>query len=225
MYSFLFMIDHWSRFFDKNKALEKKRKKRGKKEKRGVNMGVFESIIEVWGESQQKGWLSIGKRDYAVKWGRSGITEAKKEGDGATPAGLFALRRVLYRADRSAGARPQTGLPAAPLKPDDGWCDAPDDPKYNQQVPLPYPAHAERLWRKDGLYDIIIVIGFNDDPVRAGLGSAIFIHLAAPDNAPTQGCIALMPDDMRALLKVADAQTKIRIRAAATGETEEARQK
>ena len=183
-------------------------------------MGVFESIIEVWevwAENQQKIWLSIGKRDYAVKWGRGGITEAKKEGDGATPAGLFALRRVLYRADRSAGARPQTGLPAEPLKPDDGWCDAPDDPKYNQQVQLPYPAHAERLWREDGLYDIIIVIGFNDDPVRAGLGSAIFIHLAAPDNAPTQGCIALMPDDMRALLKVADAQTKIRIRSAEAG--------
>ena len=175
-------------------------------------MGFFENIIEVWGESPQKIWLSIGKRDYPVQWGRNGITEAKKEGDGATPAGLFPLRRVLYRADR--GERPQTGLPVAPLKPDDGWCDAPDDPKYNQQVKLPYPAHTEKLWREDGLYDIIIVIGFNDDPVQAGLGSAIFIHLAIPDNAPTQGCIALAPDDMRALLKVAGAQTKIRIRVA-----------
>jgi L,D-peptidoglycan transpeptidase YkuD (ErfK/YbiS/YcfS/YnhG family) len=83
------------------------------------------------------------------------------------------------------------------------WCDAPDDPAYNRPVTLPYPASAERLWRDDGVYDLIVVLGHNDDPVIAGAGSAIFLHLARPDYAPTQGCVALAAGDLEALLRVA----------------------
>lgn len=132
--------------------------------------------------------------------GRAGIKrlDDKREGDGATPSGQFALRRVLYRADRVQ--RPMTGLPVQALKPDDGWSDDPDDPLYNRPVTLPHPYSHEALWREDGLYDIVVVIGHNDDPVIPGHGSAVFIHLAAPDYAPTEGCVALAIDDLLALL-------------------------
>ena len=83
---------------------------------------------------------------------------------------------------------------------DQGWCDAPDDPQYNRQVLLPYPNSAENLWRDDQLYDVIVVLGHNDDPVVPGAGSAIFFHIARPDYEPTEGCVAISLDHMREVL-------------------------
>lgn len=127
--------------------------------------------------------------------------DAKREGDGASPAGVWPMRRALYRADRRAA--PRTRLPVAAIAPDDGWCDAPDDGAYNRPVKLPYGASAERLWREDALYDLVVILGHNDDPVVPGAGSAIFLHQARPDFGPTQGCIALAPDDLEAVLREA----------------------
>ena len=131
--------------------------------------------------------------------GRTGVVAAKREADGATPAGTFPVRRVLYRADRMA--RPATMLPIAPIGPVDGWCDTPDDPRYNQPVRLPYPTRCETLWRDDALYDLIGVIGFNDAPIVAGAGSAIFLHVARPDYGPTEGCVAFARADLLDVLK------------------------
>lgn len=139
--------------------------------------------------------------------GRSGITSDKREGDGATPAGAFALRRVLYRPDREP--LPRTMLPVAVLDPADGWCDAPDDAAYNRPVRLPYGASAEALWRADRVYDLIVVLGCNDAPVMPGRGSAIFLHLAPPDFQPTEGCVALARADLLAVLAQADTTTRI----------------
>ena len=135
--------------------------------------------------------------------GRSGVTKAsdKREGDGATPLGRYPLRRGLYRADRVDP--PATALPCRPLRPDDGWCDAPEDPAYNRPVRRPYLASHEALWREDGLYDIILVLGHNDDPPVRGAGSAIFLHCKRGDYEPTEGCVALDPDHVRALLAAA----------------------
>jgi L,D-peptidoglycan transpeptidase YkuD (ErfK/YbiS/YcfS/YnhG family) len=130
--------------------------------------------------------------------GPGGIAHKQSEGDGVTPIGIFPIRHVLYRADRIAPL--QTGLPLSTIAPDDGWCDAPDDPAYNRPVKLPYPASAEQLWREDHVYDIIVVLGFNDDPVVPGKGSAIFLHLAKADYATTAGCVALALPDMLAVL-------------------------
>ena len=130
--------------------------------------------------------------------GRGGIACGKTEGDGATPAGRFPLRRVLYRADRIEA--PRGPLPRAAISPADGWCDAPGDALYNRAVRLPYPARAERLWREDACYDLLAVIGFNDDPAIDAAGSAIFLHVARPDYAPTEGCVALALDDLRDVL-------------------------
>jgi L,D-peptidoglycan transpeptidase YkuD (ErfK/YbiS/YcfS/YnhG family) len=129
---------------------------------------------------------------------RSGVTRTKREGDGATPAGSFALLEILYRPDRLTC--PQTPLPTQPLAANDGWCDDPGDPAYNQPVKLPYGGRCETLWRDDGLYDLIGVIGYNVDPVTPGLGSAIFLHVATSDFQPTEGCVALALPDLKKLL-------------------------
>ena len=143
------------------------------------------------GEITVADW-GAGPRRCAV--GREGIAEKAREGDGVTPAGIWPLRNVLYRADRIP--RPRTILPAAPIEPDQAWCDVPDDPQYNRLVRLPYASLDERLWREDRLYDLITVIGFNDAPVVPGKGSAIFLHLARPDYGETEGCVALSLDDL-----------------------------
>ena len=143
-------------------------------------------------------------REVRCALGPGGVVAAaaKREGDGATPAGRWPWRRVLYRPDRAAP--PTTGLPLQPLLPDDGWCDAPGDPAYNRPVKLPYPASAEIMWRDDALYDLVVVLGYNDDPPLAGHGSAIFLHCARTDFAPTQGCVALARDDLETALAIAD---------------------
>ena len=137
---------------------------------------------------------------YSCAVGRSGViaSEQKREGDGASPAGAWTMRRLLYRPDRLPP--PETGLPLAAIAEDDGWCDDPQDSAYNQAVQLPYAASHERLWRDDEIYDLIVVLGHNDTPVRPGLGSAIFLHCARPDFTPTEGCVALERETLLHLL-------------------------
>jgi L,D-peptidoglycan transpeptidase YkuD (ErfK/YbiS/YcfS/YnhG family) len=141
---------------------------------------------------------AAGQRTVTCALGRSGIAASKREGDGATPVGRFPLRRVLYRADRLA--LPPIALPSAVIEPGDGWCDDPASSDYNRQVRLPITASHEHLWRLDELYDIVVVLGHNDDPPVAGAGSAIFLHVARPDYAPTQGCVAVARSDLLQLL-------------------------
>lgn len=135
--------------------------------------------------------------------GRSGVTpaSAKLEGDGATPLGIWPMRQVFWRADRLE--RPETGLPVDALLPEAGWCDDPGSPLYNCPVLLPFEASHEKLWREDHVYDLIVVLGYNDRPILPGKGSAIFLHLARPDYAPTEGCVACAAPDLLALLKAA----------------------
>ncbi len=137
--------------------------------------------------------------------GPSGIVSDKKEGDGATPAGQYPLRRVLYRPDRLAP--PATGLPLAPLSPDDGWCDDPHSVAYNRPVKHPFEGSAEYLWRTDHLYDICVILGHNDDPPVPGRGSAIFFHLCHDDYRPTEGCIAVSEADIRTILALSGPKT------------------
>lgn len=143
--------------------------------------------------------------------GRGGIAPAKREGDGVTPAGAWPMRRVLYRADRLS--RPQTALPAAPIAEYDGWCDDPADPAYNRPVKRPYAASHEAMWREDGLYDVVVVLGHNDDPPVPGAGSAIFLHVARPDYGPTEGCVALALPDLLDLLKRCGPETVLAVAA------------
>lgn len=147
------------------------------------------------------GILRFGDRSTRCALGRGGVvaSAAKREGDLASPAGIWSLREVFYRPDKFAGP-PKTALPITPLSPELGWCDAPADPAYNQLVALPYPATAERLWRDDDVYDLIVVLGYNDDPPRPGAGSAIFWHLSRPDWRGTEGCVAVAREAMLQML-------------------------
>jgi L,D-peptidoglycan transpeptidase YkuD (ErfK/YbiS/YcfS/YnhG family) len=142
--------------------------------------------------------LTVGGETFRAASGRGGLRADKREGDGATPLGVLPLRRVLYRPDRMEP--PASAMPVQPLVPTDGWCDDPAHPDYNLQVRLPLDGSAEVLWRDDALYDIVGVMGWNDRPVRPGRGSAIFLHIARADFAPTDGCVALAPDDLRRVL-------------------------
>jgi L,D-peptidoglycan transpeptidase YkuD (ErfK/YbiS/YcfS/YnhG family) len=145
-----------------------------------------------------EGRLTLRGHTFRVALGRGGVRADKREGDGATPAALLPLRRVLYRADRQP--RPACAMPVEPIAPTDGWCDDPAHPDYNRLIRLPSDARHEALWRPDRTYDIIGVLGWNDAPTVPGRGSAIFLHVARPDFAPTDGCVALALPDLRATL-------------------------
>ncbi len=155
------------------------------------------------------GWLSGSAVRIRAALGRGGVTDKKREGDGGTPAGVFALRRVLYRADRLPA--PATRLECAIIRPDWGWCDDPSDPAYNSQVMLPHPARHEMLWRDDGLYDLVVPLGYNDQPVAPGLGSAIFLHVARHDYAPTEGCVAVSLNDLLIVLSECGPESRLEV--------------
>ena len=144
------------------------------------------------------GRLVLGREVFRAALGRGGIRADKHEGDGATPAGLLPLRRVLYRADRMA--IPRAAVPREPIADTDGWCDDPGHTDYNRMVRLPHPARCEEVWRRDGVYDLVGVLGWNDAPVERGRGSAIFLHVARAGYAPTEGCVALALPDLLAVL-------------------------
>jgi L,D-peptidoglycan transpeptidase YkuD (ErfK/YbiS/YcfS/YnhG family) len=139
--------------------------------------------------------------------GRGGIKADKREGDGGTPAGVFHPVRVWWRPDRLA--RPQTRLPLRRIGPHDAWCEDPADRRYNQAVQRSANEPGDRLFRDDGLYDVIVEIDHNMRPRISGRGSAVFIHVARPGLAPTAGCIALSRRDLLALLRRLTRKTRI----------------
>ena len=142
--------------------------------------------------------VELAHRVLKAVIGRGGVRAMKREGDGGTPPGRFPIRLVLYRADRVR--RPSTALPIRAIRKDDGWCDDPSDRNYNRLTRLPSRRSAEGLRREDHLYDLVLVLGFNDRPRVKGKGSAIFVHLARSDYAPTEGCIAFSRRDFSAVL-------------------------
>lgn len=163
--------------------------------------------------SATTGILHAGETRFFCAIGRGGMSARKREGDGTTPLGIFPLRRLFYRADRRP--RPRTGLATLALTPKTGWCEDPNDVNYNKLVMLSPETGPDtgqdRMWRADHLYDIVVEIGYNDDPAIKGRGSAIFLHLARPAYAPTAGCVALSSGDIDHLLPRLGRETVIRI--------------
>jgi L,D-peptidoglycan transpeptidase YkuD (ErfK/YbiS/YcfS/YnhG family) len=143
--------------------------------------------------------LRFAGRRFPCTLGRGGVVaaEAKREGDGATPAGLHRITGCLYRADRIA--RPVAW--ARPIGPGDLWSDDPRDPAYNRQVRVPHGFSHERLRRGDRLYDLVLTTDWNGPPARPGRGSAIFLHRWRRPGAPTAGCLALRPADLAWILR------------------------
>ena len=153
--------------------------------------------------------LLAGDRRIRCAIGPMGISDRTTEGSRTTPRGEYALRPGFFRSDRVS--LPRTDYTVTLLSHDAGWCDDPASPDYNQYVKRPYAYSHEELWRSDHTYDFILPIGYNDDPVVPGKGSAIFFHIAQPDYRPTLGCVAIALDDMLQLLPGLTLNTRMRI--------------
>ncbi len=161
-----------------------------------------------------RGILKLGSKQYPCALGKKGITLSKREGDNKSPTGSFLLRSIYYRYDKLR--KPiYSKVPLMATLKKDGWCDDPKDPAYNKSVMLPYHASAERLWRDDDLYDVLVVLGYNDEPVKPGKGSAIFMHVARDLNDQsykgTEGCVSLRKDDLLEILPILTPDTLLTI--------------
>lgn len=176
---------------------------------RGSRTGLHRLRVCAKPGSRAEGVLLAGTLVMPCVLGPAGLRQRKREGDGATPRGLFPLTSCFFRADR--GPRPRCRLPARSTRDDDGWCDDAGDANYNLPVRLPFAGRHEAMWRSDRLYDLGIVVDYNQRRPRKHLGSAIFIHVMAPDATPTAGCVALRPADLRRLLTRLAPRCAIRI--------------
>jgi len=155
------------------------------------------------------GWASLGERRWRCVVGAGGVREDKVEGDAATPVGEFPLRHIYFRNDRLV--LPKVQLPARPIAKHDGWCDDPHSLAYNRLVRIPNSSSHEKMWREDGLYDLLVVVGYNDDPPEGEWGSAIFLHMARDDMSATRGCVAFARDDLLELVGLLGPKTRLRV--------------
>jgi L,D-peptidoglycan transpeptidase YkuD (ErfK/YbiS/YcfS/YnhG family) len=156
---------------------------------------------------QSDGTITFKDKKYRGVVGKNGVTAEKVEGDNKTPLGCFPIRRVFYRADKLD--RPNTIFPTQAIKENDGWSDDATREEYNQLVTLPYDGSHENFWRSDDLYDIIVELGYNDDPPVPGKGSAIFVHVAGKGYTPTAGCVALSKSDLLEILSQVSIESKV----------------
>lgn len=175
---------------------------------------MTEIIVTADTETSTTGTLLCNGKTYACTLGRSGVIaeDLKTEGDGKTPIGSYPCRYVLWRQDRLPEA-PRTGLPAKPLVATTGWCEDPKHADYNREVTLPHPSpDVDRMFRDDYLYDVVVVLGHNDNPPVPYKGSAIFMHLAREAFTPTAGCIGLARADLIEVLAQLTPETVITIK-------------
>lgn len=155
-----------------------------------------------------QGLLGAGGSVFPCALGRGGISARKREGDGATPLGQMRLLAGYLREGRFAW---RSGLALRRITPTLGWCEVPGDRNYNRPVRIPYGASHERMLRDDHLYDACLVLDWNIRPRRRGCGSAIFLHLARPGFAPTEGCVAVERRVMLRLLPRLSPRTVLRV--------------
>lgn len=165
--------------------------------------------VQIDTDESALGWATLGERRWRCTVGAGGVREDKVEGDAATPVGTFPLRHIYFRNDRLV--LPEVRLPARPIDEHDGWCDDPRSTSYNRLVRIPNEWSHERMWRDDELYDLVVVVGYNDDPPEGEWGSAIFLHLARQDYAPTRGCVAFARDDLLDLVALIGPETRLQV--------------
>lgn len=157
--------------------------------------------------TQKRGFVVVGGVAFPCAFGRSGFKRDKREGDGATPLHALALRGVFYRSDRLT--RPASRLPVRAIKADDMWCDDVKSPNYNRLAKRGVTHSDEFLMRADNLYDIVIILGWNDNPVQSKRGSAIFWHGARDGFTPTAGCVATRLTSLKQLLPRLSIKTRL----------------
>ena len=158
---------------------------------------------------KKSGYLEYKNLKFRCALGKAGIKKKKKEGDNITPEGTFKIIRVYYRSDKIKNIA--TLIKKKEIKKKIGWCDDPVSSFYNKEIKLPSKFSYEKLYRKDNLYDLILVLNYNINPIIKNKGSAIFVHIAKKNYEPTAGCIALKKRDLVVLLKNIKKNTKIKI--------------
>ena len=157
---------------------------------------------------KNKEYLIVDEFKFKCSIGKKGLNSKKTEGDQCTPIGVFNIGKVYYRPDRIE--KIDTILKTKAITKNMGWCDDPYNKNYNKEILLNKKNKGEKLFRKDGIYDILIVIEYNTKKTRPFKGSAIFIHLTK-NYEPTAGCIALKKKDFLILAKIIKKKTKIKI--------------
>jgi len=158
---------------------------------------------------KKSGYLEYKNFKFRCALGKSGIKKKIKEGDCIKPKGIFKINKIYYRADKIKKVR--TKVNTVKIKKNMGWCDDPRSIFYNKQIKLPSKFSHEKLYRKDSLYDLVLVLNYNTNPIIKNKGSAIFIHVAKNSYKKTKGCIALKKQDLIQLAKNIKKNTRIKI--------------
>ena len=154
-------------------------------------------------------FLTYGNYKVKCAIGKRGISKKRKEGDLITPKGIYNIKKLFYRKDRVKSLK--TKLKKYIIDKNFGWCDDPKSKKYNQFIRHPFNYSYEKLYRKDRLYDIILVLSYNMNPVRKNMGSAIFLHITKNNYSHTKGCIAIKKRELRKLIQRINKNTKVKI--------------
>ena len=154
-------------------------------------------------------FLSYDKYKVKCALGKRGIGTKKSEGDLITPKGQYKIKFLLYRKDRIKKIKKK--IKKIEIKKNMGWCDDPRSKNYNKLIRLPFKFTSEKLYRKDNVYDIILVLNYNINPIRKAKGSAIFIHISKKNFSPTKGCVAIKKVEIKKLVKKIDKKTIVKI--------------
>jgi L,D-peptidoglycan transpeptidase YkuD (ErfK/YbiS/YcfS/YnhG family) len=157
----------------------------------------------------KKKYLTFNNYRIKCAIGKRGIGKKKKEGDLITPVGLFKIRFLLYRKDRNK--KLTTNLKKYIIRKNMGWCDDPKTRKYNKLITTPFKYSYEKLYKKENIYDLILVLNYNMNPIIKNKGSAIFIHIAKNNYSNTAGCIAIKKKQLLKILKNIKSDTKVKI--------------
>ena len=158
---------------------------------------------------KKTGYLTYKNLKFRCALGKAGVKKKEKEGDNITPKGIFKINKIYYRPDKIKNFT--SVLKKIKIKRNMGWCDDPKSNFYNQQIKLPSKFSYEKLYRSDNLYDIILVLDYNINPIIKNKGSAIFIHIAKNSYKKTKGCIALKKKHLVKLISQIKINTKIKI--------------
>jgi L,D-peptidoglycan transpeptidase YkuD (ErfK/YbiS/YcfS/YnhG family) len=158
---------------------------------------------------KKTGHLQYKNLKFRCAFGKAGIKRKRKEGDNITPRGTFKITKIYYRPDKIKNIR--TSVRKIKIKKNMGWCDDPKSKNYNKQIKLPSKFSHEKLYRKDSVYDLFLVLDYNTNPVIKNKGSAIFLHITKGSYKKTKGCIALKRGDLIQLVSKIRKNTKIKI--------------
>ena len=156
-----------------------------------------------------KKYLTFNNYKAKCSIGKRGIGYKRKEGDLITPKGKYKIKYILYRKDRVK--KIQSKIKRIIIKKNMGWCDDAKSKHYNKLIKLPSKFKYEKLFKKENIYDIILVLNYNMKPIKKNKGSAIFIHIAKNNFKKTQGCVAIKKINLIKLIKEVSPNTKIKI--------------